>query len=309
MRHYLYWIPCLFAIALCPAGALAKGQKDLDTTNSPSQTEDSKPPLAYAIEKTIMQQLAGSIPKGGAVHWATQASDDGPLEVLMVKSDYRGREERGNMLILAKPGTYPYQARWYSSVSTTLIQRGWNVLSTGITPLPSRTDVPQRSTNTLTDEELQAEITEHQKANSQALEAWDDRAKNRGLLLLAFSNANLNTPDQILAGFGQSAYIAGLMAAEPNSQLSGLVLINFETPSNIVNTELDETLGGQGPILEIVTSSDPKIREGARRRYQIALGLGNSDYRLEFSPVHLSSTASWLGTQIHGWAMSHRKQE
>ena len=59
-----------------------------------------------------MKLISLSILEGDKSHWASETlPDNPPAEILIVESPSNNQKDRGNALVIARPGIYPYQAR------------------------------------------------------------------------------------------------------------------------------------------------------------------------------------------------------
>lgn len=270
-------------------------------------------PTPEILEQTKMDHIASALPTSDTAHWPIQTSPSGTeTKVILVESPYESRKERGNLLVLAPPGVYPYQARWYPGLKQHLTSQGWNFMSLGLAATPKAKQAPTR--HNMKDVK-ESKITDlkaaYAKEYQETFAQWQSDAITRGQILTSFSSSKQNSSEEILIAVGKSAFIAGLISAEPSTKLTGLVLIDFEAPDTEEAMKLNEALSAQGPILEVVLSTNPDIRRAARKRLQTATQLGNRDYRLEFAPtgLQLSHPATpWLGQLIHGWAMTNMKE-
>lgn len=300
-------------VLLCaPSFAKKADEKDKKAPAISQATKRAPQPTPEMLEQAIMERIAESLPKTDTAHWPTETSPSGDqTRVILVESPFEGRTERGNLLVLAAPGTYPYQARWYPGLKQRLVTLGWHFMSLGLPLEPSIQKAPNRtSLKKLKDSKTETLQQTYEQELSQAFEKWQSQSTTRGQLLTSFSSANKNASEEVMIAVGKSAYIAGLMAAEANAKLTGLILIDFDGPNTEESEKLNEKLSAQGPILEIIFSDNPSIRRAAQRRLQKAIKAGNEDYRLEFAPrgVHLSHSATpWLAQLIHGWALSNTK--
>lgn len=295
-----------------PQAVAAK--KDTKKTEPPATLEERfKEPSMSELEQQEFNLISTSIKGDDLSYWPEETTPQGATsKVLLVESPYLAYKEHGNALIMAAPGIYPYQARWYNELTNELNNLGWNALSLGLQPNPKTRSVPNReSYSKMTPEELKTFNAEAKQMKETAIETWLNSSKMRTQLLVSFSN-NREAPLDILIAEGLSAHVAGLAAAEPNTQLTGLVLINLQSPSDTAQQELEQSLTTQGPILDITFNPNRKTRAEAVGRKQGAIKAGNTDYRIAFAPpgMHFDNTAApWLATLIHGWAVANDPQK
>lgn len=306
------WILIVLILSFCTPGIAKKTKKEKKKTPPKAVIVERKIPTPLELEQQAMKYISLSVLEGDKAHWASEATPDNPpVEILIVESPATGQKDRGNILVIARPGIYPYQARWYPGFRQQMTSKGWQILSLGLSPSPQKGQTTRSQIVQLKDVERKVIVKEQQENFTKQNTQWESQAISRGQLLTTFSNNNNVTTQAILIGVGLSAHVAGLIAADQGTQLTGLVLIDLESPPSEAANSLPDKLSQQGPILDIVTGSKSHIIRAAKRRKQLAAKAGNKDYRLVFAPAGFeldTASQSWLTATIHGWAMTSQKK-
>jgi len=315
---------CLYVLAiltLCFSGfAIGKDiQKDKstqpqvkDSAIASGQVSVAPPPNAQ--EQTLLHHLADSLAQTNKAHWlpikaqpASIEQDQSATQLLLIESLPKGTTVRGNALVLTKPGLYPYQAIWYDNFQTSLTHFGWALMTVGLTNTPT-TDYPSRMANQSIDLDTQLKVLVEQYEKNYT--QWTNASVQRGQQLTSFSKEQATAEQEILIAHGLGGYIAGLLASEPDSNLSGLVLIDYQAPKSEAGNKLNDKLSEQGPILEVIfASSSSLIAQNARDRQRQAVLAGNMDYQVIQAAAGIvldQNSAVWLARRIHGWALSNK---
>lgn len=297
-------------ILLCTS-VLAQEPPPANAPATPPATQPVAVPRQAATiqqeEQKTMKLLSQALMGDDKAHWLTETDANGEtLEVLLVESPHEGIEKRGNIIILAAPGVYPYQARWYPALRQRLLDLGWTIFSSGLSTPPDGVAAPNRAS--IKEAVKTAELnTKQQKAYQENLQTWLDQSLTRGNAITAQAKSVGAADKNFLIAFGLSAHVAALVASETGIDLSGLVIVNLTSPDKTEQLAFNEKLTMKGPVLDIIFERNSMLAHDAEKRKRAAKAAGRDDYRLVMAPPGQAlgpAAMSWLAKSIHGWAHS-----